>query len=86
LITGANLSTINKSLAEKLGLKFLTSHLMLEAVLVYKQIGIRDLRIVLYIGDILVQNVVFLVVPDETDTFHDWLLLNGIIGYPVMEH
>lgn len=81
--TGANISTVSQSFAKKLGLRMINPPRENEAVPSwYSQMAVADS---LYIGDALVQHVVFLVLPDNQLAFPgiDYAI-NGIIGYPVI--
>ncbi len=84
--TGANISVIKKSLADKYGLKKLNADFYVTAFTggqVKSGLSIADS---LKIGNILFRNVVFLVFPDEALTFPSAnYSINGIIGYPVIE-
>ncbi len=84
--TGANLSTITESLAKKLGVDILettfdvgsiTGNLVKAKLGVAKQLGI---------GNVQLQNVVFIVFPDESLFIKQInYQINGIIGFPVIE-
>jgi predicted aspartyl protease len=77
--TGASMSTINESFAHKLGLRRIAQGTNPTAS---AQLAIADS---LYIGEVLVQHVVFVVLPDDQLAFPgiDYAI-NGIIGYPVI--
>jgi len=83
--TGANISTIVESMAEKLHLKRL--HLSIEVAGIQGtkvpcDIGVADS---IEIGDIKIRNVVFLVLPDASLSFKKaGYYIHGIIGYPVI--
>lgn len=81
--TGANISTVSQSFAKQLGLRMLNPPGKNEVVPSwYSQLAVADS---LYIGEALVQHVVFLVLPDNQLAFPgiDYAI-NGIIGYPVI--
>ncbi|RJP65072.1 MAG: hypothetical protein C4539_13640 [Ignavibacteriales bacterium] len=84
--TGANISTINTTLAKKLGLKIFDVTFDVGSstgVQNKSAIGVADS---FYMGNILIRNAVFLVVPDEMISFPSiGYYVNGIIGYPVIE-
>ncbi len=84
--TGANISTMNTTLAKKLGLKIFDVSFDVGSstgVQNKSAIGVADS---FYLGDILIHNAVFLVVPDELISFPSiGYFVNGIIGYPVIE-
>ena len=83
--TGANISTVTASTAQAMGMR------MLDASFTVKAISGIDVNSGLaiapsfFIGGILIENAVFLVLPDSALTFPqiDYRIL-GIIGYPVM--
>lgn len=84
--TGAGLSIASKSVAERLGIRILTDSLMVgsaTATINFMSIGVVD---TLYLGDILYQNVVFLVEKDEKMTYpeHDYAI-NGTLGFPEIQ-
>jgi predicted aspartyl protease len=85
--TGANLCVISESCASRMGVRVLESSSQIGNSVgskVQSRVGIADS---LRIGDLLVQNIAFLVLPDELLTFSlpdfDYLI-HGIIGFPVM--
>ncbi len=84
--TGANFSTIKRSLVSELGLKYIEADFYVTAatgVRVDSDIAIAEQ---LTIGDILLKNVVFLVLNDEDISFPQIdYYINGIIGFPVIE-
>ncbi|HEX8041340.1 MAG TPA: retropepsin-like aspartic protease [Chryseosolibacter sp.] len=84
--TRADISTATQSFAKKLRLRLLDVSYELGSGLTGKtfqsSLGIADS---LYIGDILVQHVVFQVVPDEILSFPSInVTLHGILGFPVI--
>lgn len=84
--TGAGFSCISKSVAERLGIRVLTDSFegsSATTIINMMDIGVAD---TLYLGDILYQNVVFLVIEDEDMFFpeHDFGI-NGALGFPEMQ-
>ncbi len=84
--TGANLSTICLSVAEKMGMHIIPSEILVGSITGEKvpaQLAVcRQLKI----GHIAVDHVVFLVLPDEQLTFPQiGYKIRGILGYPVLE-
>jgi hypothetical protein len=83
--TGADICVLRKSYSEKLKLRFLNSTINVKGTTGKKnssQLAIADS---IQIGDIVLQNVVFLILPDEKLTFPQINLeINGIIGFPVI--
>lgn len=84
--TGANISTVSESNAQKLKLKFLEGRIkvgtvtdkMIDAQLAYAE--------VLEIGNMVVKNVLFIVLADELLSFAGGLyVIEGILGYPVIK-
>ena len=84
--TGANLSTITASTAQKLGLKIIETDVSVGSstdVSVKSKLGVAP---VLKIGQVTVKNVVFLVLEDKSLYFPQInYQINGIIGFPVIE-
>lgn len=84
--TGANLSVITESYAATVGLDLLQVNYKVRAVTgidVEAGLGIAK---TLQIGDITVNNVVFIVFPDSALSFAGGAYtINGIIGFPVIE-
>ena len=84
--TGASFSCVTKSVAKRLGISILTDSLMgggATGNMEFASIGVAD---TMYLGDILYENVVFLVLEDEKLTFpeHDYTV-NGTLGFPEMK-
>ena len=85
--TGANISTITETYAQKLNLTILPRATVnvagsFNGISTLAQLGIAK---VLKIGQVSVRNVVFLVFPDSTLTFAGGAYkINGIIGFPVI--
>lgn len=84
--TGANFSTVSKSFALKLGLKFIKGTIEVGTSTdkkVKSEIAYADS---LRIGNLNFENVAFLVLPDEDLTFAGGMyVINGIIGFPVIK-
>ena len=84
--TGANLSSISRSMAEKLGLKIFNVTFDVGSSTGIQNKSALGLADSLLLGDIVVKNVVFLVIPDELVSFPEiGYYVNGIIGYPIIE-
>jgi len=85
LDTGANLSTIAESEAKRMKLTLLEQVINVGSstrIDVHSKLAVADS---FYVGDILFENVVFLVMPDEQLTFAEiGYKINGIVGFPVM--
>lgn len=83
--TGANLSTISESYAQKFNLKILDSSINVgtsTSLKVNSRLAIADS---IFIGKILFRNVVFLLLPDEALSYPEInFVINGIIGFPVI--
>ena len=83
--TGADICVLRKSYSEKLNLRFLNSTIDVKGTTGIKnssQLAIADS---IQIGDIVIKNVVFLILPDEKLTFPQInLVIDGIIGFPVI--
>ncbi len=83
--TGANISTISQSYADKLGLKpvdVLFDVSTAQGKKVKSGLALADS---LWIGNALFKNVVFIVMPDDKLNFPSLnIYLNGIIGFPVI--
>lgn len=84
--TGANFSTISKSIAEKFNMRILDTDFMVTSSTgnkVSSKLAIADS---LYLGSILVKNVVFLVFEDKYLSFPQAdYYIKGIIGFPVIK-
>jgi predicted aspartyl protease len=84
--TGAGMSCMSKSVAEKLGVKLLADSLIVGGAagnFEFMSVGVAD---TLYVGDIVFTNVVFGILEDEKLTFpeHDYVA-NGALGFPEMK-
>lgn len=84
--TGANISTINTTLAKKFGLQIFDVTFDVGSSTGKQNKTSLGMADSFYMGDILIKNAVFLVVPDEMISFPSiGYYVNGIIGYPVIE-
>ncbi len=82
--TGANLSTVAYSYAVKMGMQIFESeiHVGSSTTSIKTRLAVADS---LYLGDILYENIVFLVTSDEELTFPSVNLeIHGILGFPVI--
>jgi predicted aspartyl protease len=83
--TGANLSTITESQAVKMQLKLIDQSVAIASStqnVVQSKLAVADS---LFIGDILFENAVFIVMPDAQLTFPEInYAVKGIIGFPVI--
>ncbi|WP_421919636.1 retropepsin-like aspartic protease family protein [Marinifilum sp.] len=83
--TGANLSTIAESQAKKMNLTLFEQNIDVGSstkINVQSKLAVADS---FYVGDILFENVVFLVMPDDQLTFPKVnYQIHGIIGFPVI--
>ena len=83
--TGANLSSIAESQAQKMNLTIFEQKVDIGTstqIKVQSKLAVADS---LFVGDILFENVVFLVMPDEDLTFPEVnYQIKGIIGFPVI--
>jgi hypothetical protein len=83
--TGANFSTISRSQAEKMNLKILDSKILVGSSTLTKVQSAVAIADSLYVGEVLFENVVFLLLPDEQLSFPDInYVIKGIIGFPVI--
>lgn len=82
--TGANISTIRKSMADKLKLVYLKGNIKVGTMTGLKVDSELAYAQLLEIGNITYNNVLFLVLPDDALSFAGGLYnIDGIIGYPV---
>jgi len=83
--TGANLSTISESQAKKMNLTLFEQNVDVGSstkINVQSKLAVADS---LYVGDILFENVVFLVMSDDQLTFPEVnYKIHGIVGFPVI--
>lgn len=83
--TGANISTVTQSTARKLGMNMLDASFKVRAISGIQVTSGLAVAPAFKIGDILLENTVFLVFPDSALAFPQIdYQINGIIGYPVM--
>ena len=83
--TGANISTVTKSTASAMGMKILDASFKVKAISGVEVNSGLAVAPSFSIGDILIENAVFLVFPDSALAFPPInYQINGIIGYPVM--
>jgi len=84
--TGANFSTVSRSIAEKLGMNFLKGNVEVgtaTGLKVNSELAYAD---TIKIGNMIFTNVIFLVLPDKDLSFADgFYVIKGIIGFPVIE-
>lgn len=83
--TGANISVITKSIAQAKGFKFIDASCNVKSILGDEMKVEIALSPQLNFGNILLENVVFLVFPDSALYFPEAnFQINGLIGYPVI--
>jgi len=84
--TGADLSTISESQAIKMQIKMIDQSASINSStqnIVQSKLAVADS---FYVGDILFENVVFIVMPDAQLTFPEIdYTIKGIIGFPVID-
>lgn len=85
LDTGANLSVIMRSEAEKLGLRIRPANIVISTATAKKVLGDVAAAQTVEIGKIRYRNVVFLVLPDEMLTFPRGHRIPGLVGFPLVE-
>lgn len=84
--TGAGMSCLTKSVAEKLGIRILG-----DSIIVHGSTGGNELAYIgvadtLYLDDILYTNAVFTIFNDEALTWPEYeYTMNGVIGFPQMK-
>ncbi len=83
--TGANISVITETNAVRNKLKLLNSYFAVTAITGLKIKARCGIAPLLRIGDITLNNVVFLVFPDSALSFGTKYKIEGIIGFPVIE-
>jgi predicted aspartyl protease len=84
--TGANLSTVCLSVAEKMGMEIIPSEIQVGSITGEKVMAQLAVCPHMNIGKIVVENVVFLVFPDDQLSFPQiGYKISGILGYPVIE-
>lgn len=83
--TGANISTVTASVADKMKLRRFATHFDVhgfQGTVVSTSLGIADS---LHIGNMVLRNVVFMIMPDDALTFSKiQYTIHGIIGFPVI--
>ncbi|PZF71211.1 retropepsin-like aspartic protease [Taibaiella soli] len=83
--TGANISTVTSSVADKMKLRRFSTHFDVhgfQGTVVTTSLGIADS---LNIGNMVLHNVVFMIMPDDALTFSKiQYTIHGIIGFPVI--
>ncbi len=83
--TGASLSVVSESCAQQMGIRVLDSSAQIGNSIggkVTSKVGYADS---LRVGDLLVENVAFLIIPDDMLSFPEIdYAIHGIIGFPVM--
>ena len=83
--SGAGLSTISESHAQKMGMRIIESRVDVSSgtsINVQSKLAVADS---IFLGDILFRHVVFLVMPDSLLSFPQVnLVIKGIIGFPVL--
>jgi len=84
--TGANFSVVNETYAKKMKLKILDGKIQVGSITgksIASKLAYAEL---LEIGNVKLENVLFLVMPDESLSFAGGLyVINGIIGLPVIK-
>lgn len=84
--TGANLSTVTASTAQKLGLKIIEADISVGSTTSNKVNSKLGVAPQMKIGSMTFRNVVFLVVEDKALSFPQAnYQINGIVGFPVIE-
>ena len=84
--TGANISTITKSYAKKLGFKILETEFEVGTATNIKVKSGLAIAEKISLGNITFHNVVFLVLPDEALSFPQVnYYINGVVGFPMIE-
>ena len=83
--TGANLSVLIRSEAERLGLEILPAGIEVGTSTDMKVHADLALAGRVEIGSLDYRNVVFLVFPDELLTFPDGMVIEGVVGFPLIE-
>ncbi|HJW94976.1 MAG TPA: aspartyl protease family protein, partial [Thermoanaerobaculia bacterium] len=84
LDTGANMSLLIRSVAEKLGVKILEQSISVGTVTSLKvkpRLGYLPL---MKLGNVTVENATFIILDDQLMTFPDGTVIQGVIGFPVI--
>ncbi len=83
--SGANLSTVPQSVARAMGMRVYNADVTVGTSGAETEQASLAVADSLWFGDVLVRNVVFLLVPDETMTFPQInYAISGVVGFPVM--
>lgn len=84
--TGANLSTVPKSTAQKMGMKIISGNIQVGTITGEKVSAQMAVCPQFHLGNIEVQNAVFLVLDDKQLSFPEiGYQIHGILGFPVIE-
>jgi hypothetical protein len=84
LDTGANISLLAKSTADKLGVKMIDQSISfgsITSISVQPKLGFLP---TMRIGSAMIHNAIFIVLDDQALTFPDGFMLKGVIGFPVI--
>lgn len=84
LDTGADISLLAKSVAEKLGVKALDQSISMGSITsisVRPKLGFLP---TMKIGNAIIHNAIFMVMDDQALTFPDGSMITGVIGFPVI--
>lgn len=85
LDTGANISLLARSVAERLGVKMLGGSISMGSITSIKVRPGLGFLPRMKVGGATVHNAVFIVLDDEALTFPDGFKLEGVIGFPIIE-
>ncbi|MBV8858047.1 MAG: retropepsin-like domain-containing protein [Acidobacteria bacterium] len=85
LDTGANISLLARSVAERLGVRMLGRSISVGSVTSIEVRPGLGLLPSMKVGGATVRNAVFIVLDDQALTFPDGFKLEGVIGFPVIE-
>lgn len=85
LDTGANISLLARSVAERLGVKMLGGSISIGSITSIKVRPGLGFLPRMKVGGATVHNAVFIVLDDQALTFPDGFKLEGVIGFPVIE-
>ncbi|MBZ4192598.1 retropepsin-like aspartic protease [Niabella beijingensis] len=84
--TGANMSTVTESTARRLGMNIIPASIDVDAITGAKIKAALAVCKKMTIGNVIVENAVFLVFPDSALAFPQIdYQINGILGFPVIE-
>jgi predicted aspartyl protease len=84
LDTGANVSLLAKSTAERLGVKMLDQSVSLGSITSIKLQPKLGFLPAMKLGGATIHNAIFVVLDDQALTFPDGFMLKGVIGFPVI--